>query len=222
MPNHTPNTLTILGVKNIKKLLRPYLTLSKDNFTGKKDYALDLGKIVPMPKEILASTKYGNLKYLNKKRTPQQEKRMRERQEKHEKKCLELYGAKNWYDWSISYWGTKWNTYENSWFTDENTGVQCLYFQTAWAPPEPALRELAIKLGKILRVSYMDEGYAFFGVFHFYPDGNVEDECYQDHKDVPEKLCEELGINTYEEDRLEQEEEGKEEQKEQVELAQKG
>jgi len=34
----------------------------------------------------------------------------------------------------------------------------------------------------------------------------VDDECYQEHKNVPEELCRELCINTYEEDLKEQEE----------------
>jgi len=215
MPNHTPNLLSIVGEKNIKKLLRPYLM--KVNQFGEKGSGLDLNKIVPMPKLIEQSTKYGNIKYLARTRTPLQEKRMREKQEMMEKKCLELYGAKSWYDWSVANWGTKWNTYENRFYRIDD-GVECLYFQTAWAPPEPALRELAKKLDKIVRVSYMDEGYAFFGVYHFYPDGEVEDECYEDHKLVPDELCEELGINTYEEDKAEREEEEEAE----AELAQKG
>ena len=204
MPNHTPNLLSIVGERKIKKLLKPYLTQTKDEL-GEKVLSLDLGKIVPMPKEIEQSTKYGNMKYLMRKRTPEQENRMRLKQEKQEKKCLELYGAKSWYDWCIQYWGTKWNTYENRFY--KNEGNEHLYFQTAWSPPEPALRELAKKLGKIVRVSYMDEGYAFFGTYHFYPDGNVDDECYQSHESVPDRLCEELGIRTYEEDKEEQEEE---------------
>lgn len=215
MPNHTTNLLSIVGERNIKKLLKPYL--SKADAFNSSELSLDLGKIVPMPKEIEQSTKYGNMKYLMRKRTPLQENRMRLKQEKHEKKCLELYGAKSWYDWSIQYWGTKWNTYENRFYKNDD-GNEWLYFQTAWSPPEPALRELSKKLDKIVRLSYMDEGYAFFGIYHFYPDGNVDDECYQDHKLVPDELCEELGINTYEEDKAEQEE--VEERAE--ELAQKG
>jgi hypothetical protein len=52
----------------------------------------------------------------------------------------------------------------------------------------------------------MDEGYGFFGTYHFYPNGKVDDECYTEHKDVPDELCEELGINTYEEDKRENDE----------------
>ena len=210
MPNHTPNLLSIVGERNIKKLLKPYLT-QDENELGEKVLILDLDKIVPMPKEIEQSTKYGNMEYLMRKRTKAQENRMRLKQEKHEKMCLERYGAKSWYDWCIQYWGTKWNTYENRFYKNDD-GDECLYFQTAWSPPEPALRELAKKLGKIVRVSYMDEGYAFFGTYHFYPDGNVDDECYQDHKLVPDELCEELGIDTYYSEECEEERE----------LAQKG
>lgn len=52
---------------------------------------------------------------------------------------MRQYGKNNWYDWSISHWGTKWNSYEND--CDENTHT--LSFQTAWAAPHPVIERLA-------------------------------------------------------------------------------
>ena len=210
MPNHTDNLLTIVGERKIKGLLKPYLSKNKEDGSF-----LDLNKIVPMPKLIEQSLKYGDMKYLTRQRTPEQEKRMREKEETHEKKCLALYGAKSWYDWSIQNWGTKWNTYSNH-FSIKDTypfvGDEMLFFQTAWSPPDPAMRELSKKLGKILRLVSKDEGYGFFTITHLYPDGEMDEEGYDDHQRVPESLCRELGINTSEEDRLEQEQEEKEEE----------
>ena len=51
----------------------------------------------------------------------------------------ELYGKNNWYDWSCSHWGTKWNAYGIS-FDSENNIIE---FNTAWSCPLPVLDRLA-------------------------------------------------------------------------------
>jgi hypothetical protein len=215
MPNHTDNILTIVGEHKIKFLLKPFLSKNNPPNQSQDDLFLDFNKIVPMPKEILHSLKYGDMKYLMMKRNPQQEKRMQDRQKKHENLCMELHGVEGWYDWSIKNWGTKWNSYDNRFGikdTEPQMGDEILYFQTAWSPPDPVMRELSKRIGKILRLVSRDEGYAFFAITHFYPDGGMDEEIYDDHKRVPESLCRELGINTSEEDRLEQEEQEQQEQ----------
>lgn len=50
------------------------------------------------------------------------------------------YGAKDWYDWRIKNWGTKWNAYEV-----EFDGDCRLSFQTAWNRPEPIFEALTRK-----------------------------------------------------------------------------
>jgi len=167
---------------------------------------LDLNKIVPMPKYILETLKFSDVGFLMTKRTAQERKKIDIKQKKLADKCKKLYGVTGWYDWSVQNWGTKWNTYETRWGGVDKDDNEQLFFQTAWSPPEPALQELSVKLNKIVRLTYMDEGYGFFGTYHFYPNGEVDDECYTEHKDVPEELCEELGINTYEEDKRENDE----------------
>lgn len=49
------------------------------------------------------------------------------------------YGKNNWYDWSITNWGTKWNAYWST-LDDENNTIT---FDTAWSCPLPVLDELA-------------------------------------------------------------------------------
>jgi len=199
MPNHTDNLLSIVGRNKIKSILKPYLSRNKAEGSF-----LDFNKIVPMPTQIEQSLKYGDMKYLTKKRTPKQEKMMREKQEKQEKECLELYGAKSWYEWSIQNWGTKWNSYNNRFYKKD--GCEGLFFQTAWSVPENALRTLAMKSGETIRLAYLDEGYAFMGVQHFFNDGRVDDEYYDDVKMLPSDLKIELGITDDEEEQMEMEE----------------
>lgn len=51
------------------------------------------------------------------------------------------YGKNNWYDWSCSNWGTKWNAYEQSvWLTDD---ICTATFLTAWCYPYLWTEELA-------------------------------------------------------------------------------
>lgn len=65
---------------------------------------------------------------------------------------LRTYGAKNWYDWHIKNWGTKWNVGEAE-LIDEDYKTIC--FQTAWSTPEGIFRELS-KYTKVV-VVYADE-----------------------------------------------------------------
>ena len=74
---------------------------------------IDFNKIVPMPSNIYR----GNLGFEERKK----------------------YGANNWYDWSVTHWGTKWNAYYSH--LDEDTNTMC--FDTAWSSPMPILEALA-------------------------------------------------------------------------------
>lgn len=47
------------------------------------------------------------------------------------------YGAADWYEWRIQHWGTKWLPTVHT-ITD-----QTLFFDSAWAPPLPAIEKLA-------------------------------------------------------------------------------
>jgi len=51
------------------------------------------------------------------------------------------FGTSSWYDWSITNWGTKWNSYDVYWHSD-NSVVE---IQTAWSTPEPVIVALSQK-----------------------------------------------------------------------------
>ena len=50
------------------------------------------------------------------------------------------YGAKDWYDWCVINWGTKWNACDTR-FNDINKADVC--FDTAWTPPLPVIKSLS-------------------------------------------------------------------------------
>ena len=60
------------------------------------------------------------------------------------------YGTADWYDWSCTNWGTKWNAYDVEYFvgpipnaTIINNGRQLTYkLTTAWAEPRPVINAL--------------------------------------------------------------------------------
>jgi len=75
-----------------------------------KDNPFDFDKIEPMPKNIYR----GNLG-------------QKERNE---------HGKNNWYDWSFTNWGTKWNSCST--MVNRLSATEVFYqFDTAWCPPIP-------------------------------------------------------------------------------------
>lgn len=54
----------------------------------------------------------------------------------------EMYGKNNWYDWSITRWGCKWDAYGYEDGTDYSQNEN-LWFQTAWSAPHPVLEKLS-------------------------------------------------------------------------------
>lgn len=64
---------------------------------------------------------------------------------------VQRYGSKDWYDWRIKNWGTKWNASDSSF--DEATGT--VEFDTAWSMPENIFR--ALSHFTPLRVVFADE-----------------------------------------------------------------
>ena len=89
---------------------------------------------------------------------------------------LEKYGAKDWYDWNVANWGTKWDfALENIDRPDANTLTAA--FDSAWAPPIQAYERLCA-LGFEIEAMYYEPGMAFVGKFT----GNSEDS-YDDYRE---------------------------------------
>ena len=89
---------------------------------------------------------------------------------------IELYGYKDWYDWNVANWGTKWDVGGDDGLTqrlDPNT-LQAS-FESAWAPPCNAYEKLAA-LGFEIKAYYNEPGMAFCGVWT----GN-EDDFFDDY-----------------------------------------
>jgi hypothetical protein len=58
------------------------------------------------------------------------------------------------YEWCCEHWGTKWNAYNQ-----EKLSPTAIYFETAWAAPEPVMDALAAKFPDVpFTLEYADEG----------------------------------------------------------------
>ena len=78
-----------------------------------------------------------------------------------EQKILDSLDSPDWYAWSCSHWGTKWNAYGYA-LESYEPGKLEFTFRTAWSPPEPVFRKLVEKFPELMiHVSSFDEGWNF-------------------------------------------------------------
>lgn len=120
----------------------------------------DFEKIIPMPDDIYR----GDLGIVERKK----------------------YGEKNWYDWSVENWGTKWNAHDC-----HRTGVNSVEFNTAWSTPEPVMKELSKKFHTRVEVYYADEDLGHNCGHYTYENGVMIEDSYGDFK----MACELWGID---------------------------
>jgi len=87
------------------------------------------------------------------------------------------FGHKDWYDWQVNNWGTKWDIGGDDGLMqriDPNT-MQAS-FDSAWAPPCQAYEKL-IELGFYIKAYYNEPGMAFCGVW----EGDTENGFFDDY-----------------------------------------
>ena len=97
------------------------------------------------------------------------------------------HGYKDWYDWCVNEWGTKWDVgADGQPAIDNDTNTLVLNFDSAWAPPIQAYEKLFYMGFKILAY-YYEPGMAFAGIFE---DG--QDEYYEYGGMNSDEIAEEL------------------------------
>jgi len=107
-----------------------------------------------------------------------------------QKSNIEQHGYKDWYDYCVNEWGTKWDVGGDGYEAQDIPGGLMLTFESAWAPPVAAYDKLEAQ-GFRIRAMYFEPGMAFAGV---YEDGY--DDYYEygglDSKGIAETLPPEL------------------------------
>ena len=159
MPNYCNNVVEIRGpAASVKPLV---------------DHKLDFMKIHPYPKalDITAGREGAD-------DSPEQKALVAA-----EESNLDKYGYKNWYDWCVNNWGTKWNAggdnpdmmVDYDYDEDGDTVIALFQFDTAWAPPLGVMQKLKDDHPELsIECRYHEPGVGFFGVW---TDG--VDRCYE-------------------------------------------
>lgn len=100
---------------------------------------------------------------------------------------LAKYGAKDWYDWCCSHWGTKWGDCDTQLNGQSDTNLD-FSFDSAWSPPIDGLNYISTKFPNLVfHLQYEELGMGLVGAGRIQnglvavSDGNVEDiEGYAD------------------------------------------
>jgi len=124
------------------------------------------------------------------------------------------HGYRNWYDFCVGEWGTKWDVGGDGMTCEIENGRISTSFDSAWAPPIRAYEKLMMDLGFEVRAYYYEGGMCFAGVWE---DGNDDyyDLSGMDSEAVKEELPQVLDeMFCISESMAEWEEETKEEEEE--------
>lgn len=150
MPNWCNNNL-VLEHDDPAMIKRAYDALERGEF---------LSEFIPVPKDLsdTVSGFMGDDK--------------REAHEAQMARNIELYGYKDWYDFCVGEWGTKWDCGEQG-CQDIHPEGRMLHtsFDTAWAPPVNAYEKLEA-LGFRVEAMFYEGGMAFAGS---YSEGHCEE-----------------------------------------------
>lgn len=100
---------------------------------------------------------------------------------------LRDYGHQDWYSWSTSNWGTKWNAYSQS--SDE--GSNEIAFETAWSTPYPVIEALSRKYPEaVISMRYADEDFGHnVGEYTFQAGDIVEETTPEGGSDAAYELA---------------------------------
>jgi hypothetical protein len=109
---------------------------------------------------------------------------------------IKKYGYKDWSDWNIDNWGTKWDAHDP--YVETTDDEIMLEFTTAWSTPEPVFLKLAEQYPDLMiNIDYADEDMGFNCGTYSYADGNweyqigdLEFACLM-WGENPEEYCEE-------------------------------
>ena len=166
MPNWVKNNVVVSGnVEKIQKFVNE--CIDKENRHG-EEVAFTFDKVIPMPKslniESSTNVKLG-MEYWT--ATDERKKEIEEifTDKEYFDKVVNLgkialdnkqkYGYKDWYDWSVANWGTKWDACEcSAEIADDSVSI---FFDTAWSSPVLVMLELSKKFDVKVSVEFADE-----------------------------------------------------------------
>lgn len=196
MPNWVFNYVRIEGseldIARVKKQLNtPYTQTYKDHAT--KD-----GKLVEVYKE--ATHNKPIFSFWNIIKPDDMNAYLNEESTGIPKDGEEWFQSNNWYDWNIRNWGTKWDVavedfeeYPETQILDENNEMVIYKFDTAWAPPVMAIKELSRQHPNLVIKLEYEEETGWGGEIEFRGGAHTQTnqyefrcECGEEYKEEPE------------------------------------
>ena len=213
MPNHVTNILTITGPEELVAKIKSEISGSYDDG---EQMCIDFNKIIPRPDSLnitsgsstsngIAILKYRagdptaingimGYQWATEFATPEDlinymlEKGSANLEEA--QKALDNirdYGHQDWYSWSTSNWGTKWNAYSQN--SDE--GSNEISFETAWSTPYPVIEALSRKYPEaVISMRYADEDFGHnVGEYTFQAGDIVEETTPEGGSDAAYELA---------------------------------
>ena len=183
MPNWCSNTLTISHEDKaiMKRVVKGY------NRNGL------LREFIPIPKELTETISgcVGSKESYDQRLLEEKQKLNRE-----------FFGYKDWYDFCVGEWGTKWDIgcgdgYDKLLMKDMENNTLTIGFDSAWSPPTEAYQKLC-DMGFSIRAFYYESGCGFCGIWE-----NGRDECYDIEgkskwveENIPAEIDEEFAISS--------------------------
>ena len=185
MPNWCNNTITIS---------HPDMAMMKRVVKGYNQNRL-LDEFIPVPLELKDGAM--NIEELRKKRNWEHKKELDKVREELNRK---YFGYKDWYDYCVSEWGTKWDIGRDSAPTllmkDIKDKTVTFDFDSAWSFPSGAYEKL-VDMGFSITAYYFEGGMGFCGMWE-----NGSDDYYEIHgnsewvlNNIPASINQHFGIS---------------------------
>ena len=100
-----------------------------------------------------------------------------------QEELFKKYGARDWYEWTVKHWGTKWDLYPDDLKDKEITGAEVAggveyRFDTAWGPPIPFFLYLSQTFPSLAFHVYFIDFPNFEGESWLKEGQVVRDECW--------------------------------------------
>jgi len=126
---------------------------------------------------------------------------------------LAKHGYATWYDFCVNEWGTKWDVGgEGDQATVHSPNSISMNFDSAWAPPVPAMEKFQ-DLGFKVKLIYWESGMCFCGLYdengddyYEYTDMSSEEVANMINPEIDECMCIVENLREWEEENQEEEE----------------
>lgn len=170
MPNWCYNSLSVHGdreslVKLTEAVTRPHDPSLATTTMGVEQADYDLTVLFPVPDDLKIRAVF-----FSNEDTPEANE-LRVKQEAN----MAKYGYKDWYEWCIANWGTKWSPRIEEWEINDWGGESTISasYETAWSPCDKLIREVSRQFPTLLFSVTSDEEGGSFACCEAYKAGEL-------------------------------------------------